>query len=232
MSYKTLLSRWREEETLSALRFFSREFEGRHSLAFSHQAEDVVLLDLLKKAGVTPRVFTISTGKLFPESEAMNRETEEFFGIRLDVIRPEPAEVERMTEEHGEDLFYKSTELRKLCCRVRKVVPLNAYLKGFSLWFTGLRKEQSPTRTDLDVLEYDEASGIYKVSPLLEWTTGQVMEYAEKHRLPHNQLYAKGFLSIGCEPCTRPASDPADIRSGRWWWESPEHKECGLHLKK
>ncbi|WP_415238270.1 phosphoadenylyl-sulfate reductase [Seleniivibrio woodruffii] len=230
MSYKDISAEWRVEESLAALRFFLGRFK-KYTVAFSQQAEDVLLLDLVKQIDPNPDVFSIDTGKLFKEAAEYNRSIEEFYGIKINVIRPDEGEVERMVAEHGEQLYYESAELRKHCCHVRKVNPLQKYLKDFPLWLTGLRKQQSPTRTDLETIEYDEATGVYKLSPLLGWTTNQMFDYIEAKKIPLNPLYEQGYPSIGCACCTRPVQPGEDIRRGRWWWEDPTQKECGLHVK-
>jgi len=230
MSYNDISAEWRVEESLAALRFFLGRFK-KYTVAFSQQAEDVLLLDLVKQIDPNPDVFSIDTGKLFGEAAEYNRCIEEFYGIKINVIRPDEDEVERMVAEHGEQLYYESTELRKHCCHVRKVNPLQKYLKDFPLWLTGLRKQQSPTRTDLETIEYDEATGVYKLSPLLGWTTSQMFAYIEAKKIPLNPLYEQGYPSIGCACCTRAVQPGEDIRRGRWWWEDPTQKECGLHVK-
>lgn len=227
-----LIREWRISESLNAIRFFIEKFEGRYTVAFSHQAEDILLLDLVKKIDPNPDVFTIATGKLFPVADDFTKETEKFFGVKINVIEPDKEEVESMVKKHGEELYYESVELRKLCCHTRKVVPLNRYLKGFPLWLTGLRKEQSPTRSDLEAFEHDPVTGIYKLSPILPWRTEEMLDYIKENGLPHNPLYAENYTSIGCEPCTRPVLPGEDIRRGRWWWEDPSQKECGLHSRK
>lgn len=230
MSYERRLYRWRVEESLHALSYFVNEFKT-YTVAFSQQAEDIVLLDLVRQIDPSPDVFSIDTGKLFEGVDAYNREISDFFGIRINVIKPDPFEVEKMVENHSEELYYTSTELRKHCCHVRKVIPLKKYLKDFPLWVTGLRREQSATRADLETIEHDENSGVYKLSPLLGWSTEQVFEYIRERNIPLNPLYAQGYKSIGCACCTRPVREGEDIRRGRWWWEDPSQKECGLHTK-
>lgn len=222
MSYK--------DESLAVLKLFIGKF-GKYTVAFSHQAEDVVLLDLVKQVDPSPDVFTINTGKLFGESEQYTKTAEEFFGVKIHSLQPDGAEVEKMTAEHGEQLYYESVELRKLCCHVRKVNPLQKYLKNYPMWLTGLRREQSPTRANLEKAEYDETTKTYKISPLLDWSTGQIFEYIRERGIPLNPLYAQGYPSIGCACCTRPVEQGEDIRRGRWWWEDPSQKECGLHIK-
>lgn len=222
MSYK--------DESLAVLKLFIGKF-GKYTVAFSHQAEDAVLLDLVKQIDPSPDVFTINTGKLFHESEEYTKTAEEFFGVKIHSLQPDRKEVENMTAAHGEQLYYESVELRKLCCHVRKVNPLQKYLKNYPMWLTGLRREQSPTRANLEKAEYDEMTKTYKISPLLDWSTGQIFNYIRERGIPLNPLYAQGYPSIGCACCTRPVEQGEDIRRGRWWWEDPSQKECGLHIK-
>ena len=136
-----------------------------------------------------------------------------------------------MVAEKGLDLFYESVENRKLCCHIRKVEPLKRALQGLKVWICGLRREQSVTRADLNVIEWDEANGLYKINPLIDWTEKQVWDYVHAEKIPYNKLHDQGYPSIGCAPCTRAVKPGEDVRAGRWWWESPDKKECGLHFK-
>jgi phosphoadenosine phosphosulfate reductase len=147
------------------------------------------------------------------------------------VLFPDPRDVEAMVNRHGPNLFLQSVELRKECCRVRKVLPLRRELAALDAWVTGLRREQADTRIGLDRIEWDDANGLYKVNPLADWTTEQVWEYIRAHDVPYSRLHERGYPSIGCAPCTRAVDPGEDLRAGRWWWELPEHKECGLHWK-
>ncbi|GHV73917.1 hypothetical protein AGMMS49940_12190 [Spirochaetia bacterium] len=210
------------------------KIRGPIALAFSYQAEDAAALHLLLQCGIPdPEVFTLDTLKLFPETLAYHDELEKFFHITIKKYTPDAAEVTdletRLEDEWG---MRASLENRHLCCQVRKVNPLGKILAGKSAWVTGLRAGQSVTRTDLKVLEWDEKFGLIKINPLADWSGEDLSAYIAKHGLPLNPLYAQGFKSIGCAPCTRPVNEGEDIRAGRWWWENPEHKECGLHLRK
>jgi phosphoadenosine phosphosulfate reductase len=155
----------------------------------------------------------------------------ERYGIKVEVFFPEAGRVEKMVREQGLNLFYRSVESRKLCCDIRKVEPLNRALKTLNAWMTGLRREQAPTRTDLLKVETDQGhGGIAKINPLIDWTHKQVWNYIRENKLPYNKLHDQGYPSIGCAPCTRAIKPGEDIRAGRWWWENPETKECGLHV--
>jgi phosphoadenosine phosphosulfate reductase len=217
-----------EEVLRRALEYFGRD---RIALASSLGAEDQVLTDMLIKISPPPAIFTLDTGRLPQETLECLKETEQKYGFKYRVYVPNAGAVKKMTEEKGLDLFYKSTENRRLCCHVRKVEPLGRALKGLQAWICGLRREQSVTRADLNVIEWDDANGLYKINPLIDWTEKQVWDYIRVHKVPYNKLHDQGFPSIGCAPCTRAVKPGEDIRAGRWWWEHPDKKECGLHFK-
>lgn len=209
---------------------------GPVGLACSFSAEDVVVLDLLRELGVPipaqVRVFALDTGRLDEETYETAEAVRLRYGIPLEWHFPERGAVERLEREKGLYSFRESLENRHECCRIRKVEPLARALGGLAGWITGLRREQSVTRTALGPLEVDEAhGGIVKINPLLDWTWDQVWAYAEERRLPINRLHRQGYPSIGCAPCTRAVAPGEHPRAGRWWWESPEHKECGLHRR-
>jgi phosphoadenosine phosphosulfate reductase len=211
------------------------------ALAFSYQAEDAAVLHLLLRAGVliagdgepvVTEVFTLDTRRLFPETAAYHREVERFFNIDIRRYYPDPEEEKALEAELGEWGMRESLEKRRRCCDVRKVRPLERALAGKSAWITGLRAAQSVTRSGIKFLEYDEQFGLIKINPLADWSDGDLALYIEGFGLPLNPLYGRGFKSIGCAPCTRAVSEGEDIRSGRWWWELPGHKECGLHSRR
>jgi phosphoadenosine phosphosulfate reductase len=178
------------------------------------------------------RVFALDTGRLHPETYEVMEEVRRRYGVRIESYFPERESVEALVREKGLFSFRLSVAERKECCAIRKVEPLRRALQGRAAWVTGLRREQSVTRADVEVLEMDEAhGGIAKLNPLAAWSEAQVWEYARAHRVPTNVLHARGFPSIGCAPCTRAIAPGEDPRAGRWWWEAPEHKECGLHLR-
>lgn len=206
---------------------------GRSGIAFatSFGAEDQVITDLLTHIDPEVRIFTLDTGMLPKETLDLLRHTETRYGIRIQVVRPDETALAQMLQEHGKDLYYESVEKRKLCCRIRKVEPLSRTLAGRTAWVCGLRREQSVTRRSIEQIEWDHAFGLYKVNPLANWTEQEVWDYIIEHQIPYNALHDRGYPSIGCAPCTRAVKPGEDIRAGRWWWENPEHKECGLHLK-
>jgi phosphoadenosine phosphosulfate reductase len=202
------------------------------ALAFSYQAEDAAALHLLLGCGGEVEVFTLDTRRLFPETEAYHRELERFFNITIHRYYPDPEEEKALEAALGEWGMRESLENRRRCCEVRKVRPLARALAGKSAWVTGLRAAQSVTRSSIKMLEYDERFGLIKIHPLADWSDEDLAAYIERHRIPLNPLYAQGFTSIGCAPCTRPVREGEDIRAGRWWWEQPDHKECGLHTRR
>ena len=201
------------------------------ALASSLGAEDQVLTDMLFKVPSRAAVFTLDTGRLPQETLVCLKETEQKYNFKYQVLYPDASAVEKMLKGKGADLFYESVENRKLCCHIRKVEPLKRALKGLKAWICGLRREQSVTRADLNIIEWDEANGLYKINPLIGWTEKQVWEYIRTNGVPYNKLHDQGYPSIGCAPCTRAVKPGEDIRAGRWWWEHPEKKECGLHFK-
>ncbi len=206
------------------------EFHPRIALAASFGAEDVVVIDMLMKLNGGARVFTLDTGRLPYETYALMEAIRERYGLAVEVYFPQADAVEVMVREHGVNLFYKSIENRKRCCGVRKVEPLGRALQGLEAWITGLRREQAVTRTEVRKVEVDpDHGGIVKVNPLADWTWAEVWEYIRAHNVPYNALHDRGYPSIGCAPCTRAVAPGEDPRAGRWWWENPETKECGLH---
>ena len=221
-------------ETKSAeevLRWALETFHPRIALAWSG-AEDVVVIDMLMRINPTARVFTLDTGRLNQETYEVMDAVKKKYGLHLEVMFPEHTAVETMVREKGMNLFYESIEHRKLCCGIRKVEPLNRILGELDAWITGLRRGQAVTRTQLKKVEIDAAHrGMIKVNPLADWSLEQVWAYIKKHGVPYNKLHDQHYPSIGCEPCTRAVQPGEDERAGRWWWELPEQKECGLHVK-
>lgn len=202
-------------------------------LAFSHQIEDVIILDLLAKLGILPQieVFTLDTHKLFEQSLAHQREVEQHFGIEIVRFCASKEELAKVEREIGEWGMRESLEKRKECCHIRKILPLQRALEGVSAWISGIRAAQSMTRAHVTLVENDAQFGLRKINPLFDWSDTKVWDYANAHNLPVNPLYAQGFASIGCAPCTRAIEHGESIRAGRWWWEDPAHKECGLHRR-
>lgn len=207
-------------------------FGDRITLASSFGAEDMVLIDLIAKAGGGPRIFLLDTGRLHQETYDVVEAARTRYGLTIDVYAPDTKALEALLRGQGPNGFYASRENREACCEVRKVEPLGRALAEVDGWITGQRRAQSPTRALLPFAERDGAHGaILKLNPLIQWSEDQVWEYLKAHEVPVNALHAKGFPSIGCAPCTRAVAPGEDIRAGRWWWEAPEHKECGLHKR-
>lgn len=198
--------------------------------ASSLAAEDMVLTDMILRAGLPIAIFTLETGRLHAETLAVLDRIKETYGYDVTPYRPQAEAVEAYVQQNGLNAFYDSVEMRKECCRIRKVEPLNRALAGKRAWVTGQRRAQSTTRAELDVQEQDEAHGMIKFNPLTDWSEEDVWHYIRSNNVPYNALHDKGYPSIGCEPCTRAIQPGEDVRAGRWWWENPESKECGLHV--
>ncbi len=192
--------------------------------------EDQVILHLIVSNGLDIPVFTLDTGRLFPETYDLIAATEAHFGIRIRIHFPEARDVEEMVAEEGINLFRKSVELRRRCCQIRKVNPLRRALQGAGGWICGLRQGQSTLRTAVGKLEWDNLHSIPKVNPLADWSLDQVAQHLQTHHVPCNPLHEQGFGSIGCACCTRAIQPGEDLRSGRWWWETAGSRECGIHL--
>ena len=221
------------EAATAAVEWAVAVFGRRAALSSSLSYEDQVLTDLLVKAGGPQgaRIFTLDTGRQFPETYELMDRTQMRYGISLEVFFPDFRRVQEMVRAHGVNLFYDSIDLRHLCCEVRKVEPLKRALEGVDVWITGLRCAQSVTRAQMRIIEYDEADDVIKLNPLATWSEEEVKSYIRTWQVPYNKLHDKGFPSIGCQPCTRAVQPGDDIRSGRWWWEAPDKKECGLHSR-
>jgi len=204
---------------------------SRVALASSLGAEDQVLTNLMLNADPKARVFSLDTGRLNPETYSVMSKTRMKYNFNYEVMFPDTAEVEKTVSELGPNFFYESIDNRKLCCQIRKVEPLKRKLSELDAWITGLRREQAVTRAALPVVEWDEANGLVKINPLANWSEEQVWDFIKINQVPYNSLHDKGFPSIGCAPCTRAVKNGEDLRAGRWWWENPEQKECGLHIK-
>jgi phosphoadenosine phosphosulfate reductase len=204
-------------------------FGSKISFATSLGAEDQVITYMLAKTGKPVNIITLDTGRVFPETYDLLHRTVNRYGLQIKSYYPDTDQVEEMVNSNGINLFYESIENRKLCCHVRKIVPLRRALLGMDAWITGLRREQSVTRTDLNIVEWDAGNGLIKINPLLEWSEEQVWDFIKANNIPYNKLHDQGFPSIGCQPCTRAIEKGEDLRAGRWWWEMPDSKECGLH---
>src|SRR4030095_5892491 len=208
-------------------------YSPKIALACAFQAEGSVLIDLIhRQRGSDFRVFTLDTGRLNQETYDCMEAIRARYGIEIEVFFPDAARVEDMVRQHGMNLFYDSIEKRKLCCGVRKGEPLNRALSGLDAWMTGLRREQAVTRADARKVELDkEHGGLVKINPLVDWSYDEVWDYIRKNNVPYNRLHDQSYPSIGCAPCTRAVKPGENLRAGRWWWENPETKECGLHMR-
>lgn len=225
-------TRFRGESPEAVLRWALSEFHPDIALASSFSMEDIVLIAMMADIRPDARIFALDTGRLHEETYEAAEAVRRKLGVRIEWCFPSRAAVEELERNKGLFSFRESLENRHECCRIRKVDPLSRALSGLRAWVTGQRKEQAVTRRSLPVLEVDEAHGkILKLNPLAGWTEGDVGEYVRKRGLPVNRLHDMGYPSIGCAPCTRPVAPGEDPRAGRWWWERPEHKECGLHAR-
>ncbi len=223
--------RFEQAEPEKIISFFLDYFKDKIAFSTSLGLEDQVLTHIISKINPEARFFTLDTGRLFPETYDLIDRTAKKYNITIEVYFPEAHDVEQMVKEKGINLFYDSIENRKFCCEVRKLRPLARAMEGLDAWITGLRREQSVTRKELKKVEWDENNHRIKINPLADWTLDEVEDYIAKNRVPVNPLHKKGFASIGCQPCTRAIEPGEDIRAGRWWWENPETKECGLHKR-
>lgn len=224
---KELESKTPQEVISWAVERFGSELVLSSSLGI----EDQVLTDMLMRISPSTDIFTLDTGRLFPETYSLIDKTNTRYKTKIKIYFPEYKAVELMIAEHGINLFYDSIENRKMCCHIRKIEPLKRAFVGRSAWICGLRRDQSVTRQNVNLIEWDKANELVKINPLIDWTEKQVWEYITLNLVPYHELHDKGFPSIGCQPCTRAVKKGEDVRAGRWWWESPEHKECGLHVQ-
>lgn len=235
MNISKEIDQWNKQlENSSAeeiIAFFTSHFYDKIALSSSMGLEDQVLTEIVCRLSPDTKIFTLDTGRLFPETYDLIDLTSKKYNKDIKVYFPDAKEVEEMVADKGINLFYDSIDNRKLCCGIRKIKPLKRALKGLDAWITGLRREQSVTRTKLNIVEWDEANQLIKVNPLINWTEEDVWDYITQNNIPYNILHKKGFASIGCLPCTRAIEEGEDVRAGRWWWENPETKECGLHVK-
>jgi len=192
----------------------------------------VAIIDIAHQAGISLGIFAIDTGRLNEETYEVADALVERYRLKIDWYFPRHEDVEALERAKGLFSFRESTDNRLECCSIRKVEPLSRALKGLSGWVTGMRREQSPTRSELQAIEQDDLNGgILKINPLIDWSEQELLVYSEANRLPKNRLYSQGYRSIGCAPCTRAVQEGEDGRSGRWWWENPDNKECGLHRR-
>lgn len=213
------------------LDYMFNTFSGNVGFSTSLGVEDQVITHMLSTIKKDALIFTLDTGRLFPETYDLLDLTCRKYGIEIKVFFPESVRVQEMVNAKGINLFYDSIENRQLCCFVRKVEPLKRAFAALDAWVCGLRRGQSPTRKDMKTIEWDAINGLLKVNPLINWDENQVWKYVSDHGVPYNRLHDKGFPSIGCQPCTRAILEGEDVRAGRWWWENPDTRECGLHKK-
>ena len=229
------IAQWNEElkdkDPVGVIGFFLQYFGEHIVLSTSLGLEDQVITEMVMRQNRDTEIFTLDTGRLFPETYDLIARTNKHFGIRMKIYFPEPAKVEEMVAQKGINLFYDSVENRKLCCSIRKVAQLPRAFKDKQAWICGLRKDQSVSRFFNKLVEWDANNGLVKINPLIRWTIKDVWDYIKEHNIPYNLLHDRGFPSIGCEPCTRAIEPGEDIRAGRWWWENEFQKECGLHKK-
>ena len=214
---------------VEAIAFLAQSFPGQITFSTSFGWEDQVITDMIFANNLPVRVFTLETGRLFPETYYVWNRTLEIYQKPIFAYHPDAAALEEMISLKGPNSFYESVENRKQCCHIRKIVPLKRALSGNKLWVTGIRAEQSLNRTDMSNLEWDEANQLIKFHPIFEWHLDEVKAYIKKNNIVYNTLHDKGFPSIGCAPCTRAVQPGEDFRAGRWWWEDQSKKECGLH---
>lgn len=214
-----------------ALSIVIKEFGDKIVFASSLGAEDQVITEMIAGIDKNVKIFTLDTGRLFPETYETLERTTNRYGMPIEVFFPNAEHIEGMVRSRGINLFYETVENRKLCCHIRKIEPLTRAFTGKEAWICGLRREQSVTRQDMKIVEWDEQNKLVKINPLIDWTEAQVWDYIKEKNIPYNKLHDQGFPSIGCQPCTRAIAPSEDVRAGRWWWESPQNKECGLHKK-
>ena len=215
------------EEVIDQL---AKQFPGKVTFSSSFSYEDQLITHKILTNDYPVSIFTLDTGRLFEETYSVWSATNERYHTKIKAYYPDHNLLEPYVAEHGPNSFYESVEERKSCCYVRKVEPLKRALKGQSVWITGLRAEHSANRHDMPQVEWDESNQIIKYHPILHWTTKEVKDYINEHNIPYNILHDRGFVSIGCAPCTRAIKPGEDFRAGRWWWEDNTKKECGLHV--
>lgn len=230
LSIDKLLSQIGSHSVKDALALLALQFPGQVTFSTSFSMEDQVITHDIVSNNIPIHIFSLDTGRLFPETYSVWSSTNEKYATHIKAYYPNHELLETFVEAKGPNSFYESVDNRKECCFIRKVEPLKRALHGNALWITGLRAEHSPDRKDLPMLEWDESNKILKYHPLLHWSTDEVRAYISNNNIPYNPLHDKGFISIGCAPCTRAIRPGEDFRAGRWWWEDQSKKECGLHV--
>ncbi len=213
------------------LKWASDKFAGKIIFSTALGPEAQVILDIMVKNSINIQIFTLDTGRLFNDTYELIAKTEEKYNTKIQVYFPKHEDVENMIKEQGINLFYKNQSNRKQCCYVRKIIPLERAMYGYDSWICGLRKGQSITRETVRCIEWDKKHQMIKINPLANWSEEEVWNYIRKHDVPYNKLHENGFKSIGCSCCTRKVKDGEHSRSGRWWWEPEDKKECGLHIQ-
>lgn len=219
-----------DKSPAAALRLLSDKFKGSIVFSTSFGLEDQAISHLIFNEQLPIDVFTLDTGRMFTETYSTWRSTLEAYNQPIHAYYPNAEALQKYVTEKGPNAFYESTDNRKECCGIRKVEPLKRALKGKQIWITGLRAEQSPERQHTSQLEWDEGNQIIKFHPILHWTWDELNQFIRENHVPYNSLHDKGFVSIGCAPCTRAIRPGEDFRAGRWWWEDKSNKECGLHV--
>lgn len=214
---------------VQSLAWLVREYENQVVFSTSFGVEDQIIAHLILTEKLPISIFTLDTGRLFTETYTLWSRTNEKYQAHIDAYYPNSTELQNFVTQHGPNAFYESVELRKQCCAVRKIEPLKRAIANKKIWITGLRAEHSSDREQLPQVEWDESNQIIKYHPLLHWKTAEVFQYVRDHNILYNPLHDKGFVSIGCAPCTRAIREGEDFRAGRWWWEDSTKKECGLH---
>jgi phosphoadenosine phosphosulfate reductase len=222
-----------DEKSKNVISLIEKNIEKYNSVTFANSlgAEDMVLVDLIQNNKLNVEIFSIDTGRLPSETYNLIQKVEDKYQFKIKLYFPNQEKVENYVNINGINAFYNSLDLRKSCCAIRKVEPLNRALKNKKAWITGMRQEQSQTRLALKEEEFDEAHQSQKLNPLSSWSEVEIWAYIKMHDVPYNALHDQFYPSIGCAPCTRAISAGEDIRAGRWWWEDPQNKECGLHVK-
>lgn len=230
-SLKELKISVENKSIVEQLRYLSEKFKEKIAFSTSFGQEDQVVTDLVFSNNIDIKVFTLDTGRLFNETYKVFSKTLEKYEKNIEVYFPGSEDVEKLLTEKGPFSFYQSVENRKECCHIRKVKPLRRALEGIECWITGLRAEQSGSRNDINILQWNDSFNLIKYNPLINWNLNDVVNYIRDNNIIYNTLHDKGYISIGCEPCTRPIRNGEDIRAGRWWWERRSTKECGLHIQ-
>ncbi len=219
-----------DADARSIIQYIDQNFADKAVFSTSFGIEDQVLTHFLALENAKINIFTLDTGRLFPETYYVWNRTLDLYNLNIKAFYPQTQAVEQLLETKGPSSFYNSVDDRKECCHIRKIEPLKRAINGYQVWITGIRAEQSVNRDQMEFVEWDEQNQIIKIHPLYNWSLNDVEKYLKDNFVPYNPLHDKGFLSIGCQPCTRAVQEGEDFRSGRWWWEDKSKKECGLHV--